>query len=119
MFNIDDIVTYGINGVCKIVDIEEKDIIGTKKFCLVLKPVNNDRTTYYVPVDNEKQLGKLHKILSEEEINKIIDSASKEETLWIDNEKQRKEYYKKIINNSNTCYCNRCFFGNIRKIIFD
>ena len=31
MFNVDDIVTYGINGVCKIVTIEEKNLMGIKK----------------------------------------------------------------------------------------
>ena len=38
MFNINDIVTYGISGVCKIVEITEKDLTGVKKTYLVLKP---------------------------------------------------------------------------------
>ena len=50
MFNIDDIVKYGINGVCKIVTIEEKNLMGTKKNYLVLKPLNGDKSTFYVPI---------------------------------------------------------------------
>lgn len=97
MFKVDDIVVYGINGVCKIVEIEEKDLMGSKKKYLVLKPLNGDASTYFIPTDNKKLLEKIHKVLSEDEINQLIDSMPNEKEIWIDSEKQRKELYKKII----------------------
>ena len=101
MFNVNDIVTYGTNGVCKIVEIEEKNLMGTKKTYLVLKPLNGDKSTYFVPVDNENLLNKMRKVLSEDEINQLIDSMPNEKVLWIDNERERKECYKKIIADGN------------------
>ena len=101
MFNIDDIVTYGINGVCRVVAIEERDLMGTKKNYLVLKPANGDKSTFFVPVDNENLMNKMHKILSEDEINQLIDSIPNEKVLWIDNERERKERYKQIIIDGN------------------
>ena len=101
MFNVDDIVTYGINGVCKIVTIEEKNLMGTKKNYLVLKPLNDDKSTFYVPVDNENLLSKMRKLLSEDEINQLIDSMPNEKILWINNERERKERYRQIIADGN------------------
>lgn len=101
MFSVDDIVTYGINGVCKIVMIEEKELMGTKKKYLVLKPLNGDKSTFYVPVDNDNLLSKIRKLLSEDEINKLIDSIPNEKALWIDNERERKEQYRQIIAGGN------------------
>lgn len=101
MFKVDDIVTYGINGVCKIEAIEEKNLMGVKKDYLILKPLNGDKSTFYVPVDNENLLGKMRKLLSEVEINQLIDSMPNEKVLWINNERDRKERYKQIIADGN------------------
>ena len=63
----------------------------TKKNYLVLKPLNGDKSTFYVPVDNENLLSKMRKLLSEDEINQLIDSMPTEKILWINNERERKE----------------------------
>ena len=101
MFKVDDIVTYGINGVCKIVAIEEKNLMGTKKDYMVLKPLNGDKSTFYVPVDNDNLLSIMKKLLSEDEINQLIDSMPNEKILWINNERERKERYRQIIAGGN------------------
>ena len=101
MYNVDDIVTYGINGVCKIIAIEEKILMGTAKMYFVLKPLSGEKSTYYVPADNKKASDKIRRILSEDEINQLIDSIPNEAVVWIDNERERKEAYKKIITNGN------------------
>ncbi len=101
MFNVEDIVTYGANGVCKVVAIEKKEVMGTKKDYLVLEPVNGGKLTFYVPVDNENMLCKMRKLLSEDEINNLIDSMPDEKLLWIDSERVRKERYRQIITNGN------------------
>ncbi|MBO5408703.1 MAG: CarD family transcriptional regulator [Clostridia bacterium] len=101
MFKVDDILTYGINGVCKVTAIEEKNLMGIKRNYLVLKPINGDRSTFYVPADNEDLLGKMRKLLSEDEINRLIDSIPGEKVLWINNEKERKERYRQIVADGN------------------
>jgi len=101
MYKVNDIVRYGINGICKIVAIEEKVLLGTSKMYFVLKPINEDKSTYYVPADNQKILGKIHRVLSESEIHQLIDSIPDQKPIWVDNERERKEAYKKIITNAN------------------
>ena len=98
MFKINDMVVYGTQGVCKIIDIEEKDLTGTKKKYLVLKPLNNENSTYFAPMDNEKILARIRKLLSKKEINELIDSMPNEDANWISNENERKEKYRSIIS---------------------
>ena len=101
MFKVNDIVIYGTGGVCKIVDIEEKDFMGEKKKYFVLKPVKNENSTYFAPTDNEKILAKMRKLLSKEEIDELIDSMPNEKANWITNDNERKEKYRSIISNGN------------------
>lgn len=101
MLRINDTVIYGIHGVCKVAGIEEKYFTGKARKYFVLKPVNNDCSTYYVPADNEEVLAKMRKLLSEEEINELIDSMPYENANWIADENERKERYKSIISEGN------------------
>lgn len=101
MFKINDIIIYGTQGVCKIVGIEEKNFMGTIQKYFVIKPIKNNNSTYFVPTDNEKVLTKIRKILSENEINELIDSMPNERANWIVNENERKLKYKEIIAEGN------------------
>lgn len=97
MFEVNDTIMYGTQGICKIVEITEKDFMGTKKEYYVLKPINDEGATLFAPVNNEKIESKMRRILSEEEIYELIETMPYEEGKWIHNENERKEQYKKII----------------------
>ena len=97
MFQINDVIVYGTQGVCKIVDTEEKTVGGKTKSYFVLKPVRDPGSTIFVPVDNEIVLKKMHRLLTKDEIHFLIDSMRLENALWIEDENQRKEIYKNIL----------------------
>ncbi len=97
MFKVNDTIMYGTQGICRIVEITEKDFMGTKKEYYVLKPINDKSATLFVPKNNEKTVTKMRRILSEEEIYELIENMPCEEVNWIDNENERKEKYKEII----------------------
>lgn len=97
MFKVNDVIIYGTQGVCKIVGIEEKTISGAKKNYFVLKPVNESGSTFFVPMDNENALKKMRRLLSSAEINTLIDSMPDEDIVWIKNDNDRKEHYRKIL----------------------
>ena len=97
MFQINDVIVYGTQGVCKIVDTEEKTVGGKTKSYFVLKPVSDPGSTIFVPVDNEIVLKKMHRLLTKDEIHFLIDSMRFENALWIEDENQRKEIYKNIL----------------------
>lgn len=97
MFQVNDVIIYGSQGVCKIEGIEEKTIGGVKKKYFVLKPIKDQGSTIYAPTDNALVLKKMRRLLTVSEINALIDSMPDEKTVWIDNVNERKEYYKNLL----------------------
>ena len=97
MFQVNDVIVYGVQGVCRITGTEEKFVSGKKKTYFVLKPVNDKGATLYAPVDNEIVLRKMRRLLTKEEIHKLIDSMQSEDAVWVENENERKELYKNIL----------------------
>ena len=97
MFKINDMIIYGTQGVCKIEDIEEKTFSGVHKTYFVLKPINEKGSTVYAPTDNEFVLKKMRRLLTKDEIHKLIDSMPEENTVWIENESERKALYKEVL----------------------
>ena len=97
MFCVNDTVLYGAQGVCRIVSVTKESFGSSPVDYYVLKPVYNESSTIYVPVDNAELTGKMRRILSSEEIFALIRSMPREDSLWIENENERKETYKKII----------------------
>ena len=97
MFQVTDVIIYGTQGVCRIVGTEDKLISGKKKTYFVLKPVSDQSATVFVPTDNAQVLKKMRRLLTKEEINKLIDSMPEENAVWVDNENDRRELYKAIL----------------------
>ena len=97
MFQVNDVIIYGTQGVCKITDTEEKKVSGKKKTYFVLKPVGSSGPTIFAPTDNEVVLRKMRRLLTKDEIHKLIDSMPEENAVWVNNENERKERYKNIL----------------------
>ena len=101
MFRVNDVIIYGVQGVCKITGTEEKMVNGMKKTYFVLKPVKDKNSTIFAPMDNELVLKKMRRLLSKDEIHKLIDSLPEENAVWVENENERKEFYKSILARGN------------------
>lgn len=67
----------------------------------ILQPVYDNRSTVFVPVDNEALTTKMHRILSAEEIYDLIRDMPDTDTIWTDNEEVRREKYKEILKGGN------------------
>ena len=97
MFQVNDVIIYGAQGVCKITGTEEKTVSGKKKTYFVLKPVCDKGSTIFAPTDNEFVLKKMRRLLTIDEIHQLIDSMRSENAVWVENENERKELYKSIL----------------------
>ena len=97
MFQVNDVIIYGAQGVCKITGTEEKTVNGRKKTYFVLKPVGDQGATIFAPTDNELVLRKMRRLLTKDEIHQLIDSMPEENAVWVANENARKELYKSIL----------------------
>lgn len=97
MFQVNDVITYGAQGVCQIAGIEQKIVGGKEKNYFVLKPVADKASTIFVPTDNELVLKKMRRLLTKDEIHKLIDVMPEDNAPWVANENARKEQYRSIL----------------------
>lgn len=97
MLKIGETIQYSGNGVCVVDDIRDMDFGSGNVKYYVLRPVSSGYNTFYIPVDNEKMLSKIRKVLTLDEVNDIIGSMPESDAQWIENDQLRKEQYKKII----------------------
>jgi CarD family transcriptional regulator len=64
----------------------------------VLKPVFGNSFTLYVPFGNENLEAKMKCLLSADEIRKFIGEMPNEDPVWIEDENERKEFYKEALS---------------------
>lgn len=93
-----DTIIYGNSGICRIVDIKEEDFLGEKKNYYVLKPLYESRTTIHVPEFNERLVSKIKPVFSKNELLSLLGRLHEIEPIWIDNDKQRQEKYKELLD---------------------
>ncbi len=94
---VHDTVVYGTQGVCRIDGVAKKDFCGKPVEYFVLTPLDNSRSTIYVPVQNKKLVEKMRRVLSVEEIYDLIEKMPQEDVTWIENETERKEKCRAIL----------------------
>lgn len=100
MYKKNDYIRYSTVGICKIEDIRKMNnpMNNELVFYYILKPVDNDLSTIYIPVDNEKLVSKMNKNLCKEEIDDIITSMKHNEISWDSDRNIRLDAYRKIVN---------------------
>ena len=102
MFEVNDIISYGTTGICKIEDIRSERLFsGERKNVLyyILKPIYSPGSTVYVPVDNEKMTLKMRYILTKNEIDNMINQAKNKSLEWINDDQSRAAFFNDIVAN--------------------
>lgn len=98
MFELNEKVLYGTNGVCEISEITQKTIGKEKIEYYVLKPVYNPNSTVFVPTNNENLVGKMKKMMTRQQLDNLLFKASSTELDWDFDESARKEKFRNIIS---------------------
>lgn len=96
MFQKGDRVIYGIHGVCEIVELEQRIVDRKTVEYYVLEPINQAQSRFYVPTENPVAVGKLRKVLTKQELDRLLQSEL-EEDIWIEDENRRKQAYRELI----------------------
>ncbi len=97
MYQVEDAVLYGSDGLCWISDIVTKDFCGTPTEYYVLKPVRQEASLIYVPVGNEALVHKMRPVLPEKDVLALIEGMPDEEARWIEDHDERKMVYREIL----------------------
>ena len=98
MYQMGELVVYGIHGVCRVAD-QETHIVDRKSVTyLVLEPVGQEGSKYLVPTHNETAMGKLRSMLTPEALDALICSEEVRTDGWIRDENARKQCYRELIS---------------------
>ena len=97
MLQIGDVVLYGLHGICKIGNIEVKQVGKTSLDYYVLNPVFNQNTAVFVPIDNEQLVAKMQRVLTEQEALDLIQKSAEIELIKTRDEATRREKYREIL----------------------
>ena len=96
-YEIGDLVSKPVTGICKIEDIlyltpqDEKN----NKLYYLMKPIEDEKDKIYVPVSNSDL--RLRLCLTKEEAWNLIKRIPEIPTAWINNEKLREQNYKEAV----------------------
>lgn len=102
MFQIGEFIFYGMQGVCKVVDIGNPGISGVpkEKLYYTLEPTQSPGSKIFTPVDNTKTV--IRPLISREEAMALIDGMNEVEAFEVPDERKREFYYKNAIKK---CEC--------------
>jgi len=97
MFQKDDFVIYGNNGVCIVKDIGPLDIPGipSGRIYYTLVPYYSKDTQIFTPADSDKVV--IRPLICKEAIMQLIEEIPDIELLWVKDEKQRETQYKETL----------------------
>ena len=98
MFSVGDRIIYGSTGVCQIENIVENELTGIMREYYVLRPVDTNKSTIYVPVDNEKLISRMREVPSAEKLKAMIKNAKNDQIKWVDNHLRRSELFHEILS---------------------
>lgn len=97
MYQVGSWVVYGVHGVCRIVGTEKQLVNRKRTQFFVLEPLAQSESRFYLPTDNPVALAKLRTVLSRDELTALLTSESISESVWIEEENCRKQYYRELI----------------------
>ena len=97
MFSTGEHVIYGTHGVCKITEITSMPFGNENREYYVLSPINEPKSTIFVPVDNELLLSQMRPVLTKKEIDDLLESVVPGAVEWIVSDSERKAFCTSII----------------------
>ena len=100
MFEIGSYVSYRADGVCKIADVREESfgVLAEPSLYYVLHPINDEKSIFFVPTNNEILVGKMRPLLSRDEITALVRAVSERPLEWIAEPKPRANFFKNILS---------------------
>ena len=98
MYQIGDQVVYGIHGVCRVVDQEERVVDRKKVVYMALEPMEQEGSRYLIPTHNPVAMSKVKPMLTNEELTVLLESKEALEDNWIRDENRRKQTYRELIS---------------------
>ena len=92
MYQIGEWVVYGVHGVCRVVGTEKQLVNRKRTQFLVLEPMTQNESRFYLPIENPTAMAKLKAVLSKEELSELFASDDIRQDAWNHEENHRKRH---------------------------
>lgn len=102
MYNLNDTILYGTQGVCTVTEIVSKKIQGNEQEYYLLRPVYDSRSTIFAPCNSAVTESKMRELSTNEEIDAIISDVSKAPAAWIDDANSRRERFSAALHSGDS-----------------
>jgi CarD family transcriptional regulator len=97
MYHGGEYVVYGVHGVCRVIGTEKQLVNRKRTEYLVLEPLVQQESRFYLPTQNPAAMAKLKTVLSRDELHQLMDSDEIRKDCWIQEENLRKQRYRDLI----------------------
>ena len=97
MYSVNERIHYGGSGVCVIQEIAVMRFGRTRERYYVLKPVYQNSSVIYVPVDNPQLVSKMRPVLSRQEVESLIEGMPQIPTAWEEDPQLRKANFDNLL----------------------
>lgn len=97
MYQIGQLLVYGVHGVCRILEEEQRTVDRKKVTYLVLEPAGQEGAKYLVPTHNAAAMAKLRPVLKREALEALLESPGIRGEVWVQDENRRKQLYRELI----------------------
>lgn len=100
MFEIGSYVSYRAEGVCVISDIREERFgtLGETVKYYILSPLGDEKSTVFVPMNNDALMSLMRPLLSAEEILALVAELREERLEWIEESRLRNMKFREILS---------------------
>lgn len=109
MLQTGQLVLYGIHGVCRVSGTQQQKVDRKMVEYYVLTPVDQTSACFYVPVNNQVALSKVHPLLTRDALIALLNSEEVKESCWIEEENLRKLRYREWISSGDRVALIRIF----------
>lgn len=96
MYQVSQLVVYGIHGVCRILQMDERIVDRQRVSYYVLEPLSQPGTRYLIPSQNPAAIAKMRPLLEREQLLALLREAP-DKLAWEPDDNRRKLLCRQII----------------------
>lgn len=97
-FNLNEVIMYGTNGICKVVGKTDRKIANKTLTYYELQPIFVCNSIILLPISNKALVEKVKKPLCKDEVCALINNIEEMDECWVCNDHERQTNFKEIIS---------------------
>ncbi len=94
---VGSMLVYGSRGVCKVEDVKTERFGKDEREYYVLCPMNDQKSRIYVPVDSDRIEKQARRVITPDEIDRMLSTLPEGESAWIEDNRTRADHFRSVL----------------------